>query len=163
MNLAKRMGLTALAVASLSVFAAPVAGAATTDATARDNGKIRVCIEDVRDDARVRVDRKTKTIDDGECYTFKNLDRGRVYRVSVDLRDSRRDQEIWIRAEREARRVTYYGNDRRGGDRFDDRFDRRNDDRFDRFDDGRGFNDRFDGRYDRYNDRYDRGYWDPRP
>ncbi|MGQ0847152.1 MAG: hypothetical protein ACT4QF_23785 [Sporichthyaceae bacterium] len=127
MKLIARIGVAATTVACLSFVAVPAAGAAEA---ADRSGKIRVCIEDLgRGEAKVNVGGYVKYIDSGECKTFSNLIRGRVYGVAADSRNrcDIRNDERRVRADRDPRRITFYGdcdrNDRRdNGDR--DRRDR---------------------------------------
>ncbi|MGQ0842635.1 MAG: hypothetical protein ACT4QF_00735 [Sporichthyaceae bacterium] len=109
MKLVSRVAATATAVLSISVLSMPLAGAAEAASSQRgDNAKIRVCINGDRG-AAVRVAGQFKRIDDGDCETFRGLDRGRTYRVTAfePRRCDIRNEVKFVRANRDTRTVSF--------------------------------------------------------
>lgn len=130
MNRFVRVGAAAAAVLSISALTTPLAhaGTGTVGGYHGDNGKVRVCVQGLRGgDAEVSVGWRTRTIESGDCRTFRGLERGRVYRVVADAENGCRifRDEQYVRASRDPRTVVFYG---RCFDRFrdfdDDRRDR---------------------------------------
>ncbi len=111
MKLINRVVATSTAVLSITALALPMAGAEAASSR-NDNGKIRVCVQGLRGgEADVYVAGRHRSVDSGDCTTFRGLRAGRTYRVVADADRGCRiyDDRKSVTAKRDGRTVVFYG------------------------------------------------------